>query len=49
MWAAEVPFDQRPVAWRYSDKNALRSRDVPAVAEFRKAIEAAEKQQKSKP
>jgi hypothetical protein len=35
--------------WRYTDKNALRSPDVPAVAEFRKIIEAAEKQQKTKP
>jgi hypothetical protein len=38
-----------PPAWRYSGKNALRSPDVPAVAEFRKIIEAAEKQQKTKP
>jgi hypothetical protein len=37
------------VAWHYSAKNALRSPDVPAVAEFRKIIEEAEKQQKSKP
>jgi hypothetical protein len=42
-------FAQRPAVWRYSNKNALRSPDVPAVAEFRKAIEASEKQQKSKP
>jgi hypothetical protein len=35
--------------WHYTDKNALRSPDVPAVAEFRKIIEAAEKQQKTKP
>jgi hypothetical protein len=41
-------LDAAPV-WRYSAKNALRSPDVPAVAEFRKIIEAAEKQQKSKP
>ncbi len=31
--------------WRYVAKNALRSPDVPAVAEFRKAVEAAVKQQ----
>jgi hypothetical protein len=42
-------FSSRPVVWRYSNKNALRSPDVPAVEEFRKAIEATEKQQKSKP
>ena len=34
-----------PPVWHYSSKNALRSPDVPAVAEFRKIIEAAEKQQ----
>jgi hypothetical protein len=38
-----------PPVWRYENKIALRSPDVPAVAEFRKIIEAAEKQQKSKP
>jgi hypothetical protein len=38
-----------PPVWHYSSKNALRSPDVPAVAEFRKIIEAAEKQQKTKP
>jgi hypothetical protein len=42
-------IDQRPVAWRYVSKNALHSPDIPAVAEFRKAIESAEKQQKPKP
>jgi hypothetical protein len=36
--------DGAPV-WHYSAKNALRSPDVPAVAEFRKVIEAAVKQQ----
>jgi hypothetical protein len=40
---------ERPPVWRYAAKNALHSPDVPAVAEFRKVIEAAEKQQKSKP
>jgi hypothetical protein len=38
------PLDRAPV-WRYVAKNALRSPDVPAVAEFRKALEAALKQQ----
>jgi hypothetical protein len=47
---SDVPIDQRPLVWRYSNKNALRSPDVPAVAEFRKAVESTEKQQqKSKP
>jgi hypothetical protein len=47
---SDSPFDQRPLAWRYSNKNALRAPDVPAVSEFRKAIESAEKQQpKAKP
>jgi hypothetical protein len=35
--------------WRYVAKNALKSPEVPAVAEFRKAIEAALKQAKGKP
>ena len=30
--------------WRYSHKDALHSHDVPAVDEFRKALDAAEKQ-----
>ena len=34
-----------PVAWQYIKKDALRSPSVPAVDEFRKAIEEAEKQQ----
>jgi len=38
------PLDGPPV-WRYISKDALRSPNVPAVAEFRKAIEEAEKQQ----
>ena len=42
------PLDRAP-AWRYMTKNALHSPNVPAVEEFRKAIEEAEKQQKSKP
>ena len=42
-------FNQQTPAWRYLAKNALHSPDVPAVAEFRKLIDEAEKQQKSKP
>jgi hypothetical protein len=37
-----------PAAWRYVNKDALKSPSVPAVAEFRKAIEEAEKQQQQK-
>lgn len=45
---------EHPPVWRYAKKDALRSPSVPAVDEFRKAIEEAEKQQqqqqqKSKP
>lgn len=42
------PLD-RPPLWRYIAKDALRSTDVPAVAEFRKLLEETEKQLKSKP
>lgn len=42
------PLD-RPAAWRYTKKNALKSPDIPAVAEFRKIIEDAEKQLANKP
>jgi hypothetical protein len=38
------PLDRAPV-WRYVSKNALHSPEVPAVAEFKKAVEAAVKQQ----
>jgi hypothetical protein len=38
------PLERAPV-WRYVAKNGLHSPDVPAVAEFQKAIEAAVKQQ----
>ena len=45
----EYPLDSSPV-WRYSAKDALNSPNVPAVAQFRKVIEEAEKQQqKQKP
>jgi hypothetical protein len=37
-----------PAAWRYMNKDALKSPSVPALAEFRKAIEEAEKQQQQK-
>lgn len=38
------PLERAPI-WRYASKNALHSPDVPAVGEFRKAVEAAIKQQ----
>jgi hypothetical protein len=38
------PLEQAPI-WRYVSKNALHSPDVPAVAEFKKAVDAAVKQQ----
>jgi hypothetical protein len=40
----DAPLERSPV-WRYARKDALRSPSVPAVEEFRKAIEEAEKQQ----
>jgi hypothetical protein len=40
----EYPLDNA-TAWRYISKDSLKSPDVPAVAEFRKAIEESEKQQ----
>jgi hypothetical protein len=44
----DSPLDRAPV-WRFMTKDALHSPNVPAVEEFRKAIEETEKQQKSKP
>jgi hypothetical protein len=41
-------LDTSPV-WRYSDKDALRSPDLPAVDAFRKAIVEAEKQRAATP
>jgi hypothetical protein len=43
--SSDRSYDERPSLWRYSNKNALRSPEVPAVTEFRKAIEESEKQQ----
>lgn len=40
---------ERPSVWRYSAADALHSPEVPAVEKFRKAVEEAEKQQKSNP
>jgi hypothetical protein len=40
------PLETAPV-WRYIAKNALRPPNVPAVAEFRKIVEEAEKRQKN--
>jgi hypothetical protein len=37
----EAPLDGVP-AWRYEEKNGLKPHTVPAVDEFRKAVEAAE-------
>ncbi len=39
----DYPLDSAPL-WRYSEKDALRAPMVPAVKEFQKAIEKAEKQ-----
>ncbi|MGH9643613.1 MAG: hypothetical protein ACRD3Q_14475 [Terriglobales bacterium] len=40
----DAPLDNNPV-WRYMAKNALHSPDVPAMAEFKKAVDEALKQQ----
>ena len=42
----EYPLDNN-ATWRYIAKDSLKSPDVPAVAEFRKVIEDAEKQQQA--
>lgn len=42
------PEGRAPV-WQFEKKDALRSPDVPAVGEFRKLIDEAEKHQKPKP
>jgi hypothetical protein len=41
-----VQLSGRTVGWRARQKNLLKSPDVPAVSDFRKAIEETEKQQK---
>lgn len=43
----EYPLDSPPV-WRYLGKNALLPPTVPAVEQFRKVIEQAEKQQRER-
>jgi hypothetical protein len=47
MGGAKYPLDNAPI-WTYSAKNALRSPDMTAVEQFRKAIEEAEKAVKNK-
>jgi len=42
----EHPLERAPT-WRYIGKNALRGPSVPAVTEFRKAVEETQKQQKN--
>jgi hypothetical protein len=42
------PLDTAAV-WRYTAKDGLRSHDVPAVDEFKKAITQAEKERANKP
>jgi hypothetical protein len=44
----DYPLDHPPL-WRYIAKDALRSPDVPAVAEFRKLLEETENREKSQP
>ena len=44
----EYPLDASPV-WRYMGKNALDAPTVAAVSQFRKAIDASEKQRQQKP
>jgi hypothetical protein len=41
----EAPLDAVP-AWRYEEKNGLKPHTVPAVDEFRKAVEVAENEEK---
>jgi hypothetical protein len=44
----DYPLDTSPI-WRFNAKNALNGPEVPAVEEFRKAIEESEKQRQQKP
>jgi hypothetical protein len=41
----ERPPLDRPLAWRYAGKNGLKAPEVPAVKEFKKAVDEALKQQ----
>jgi len=43
----EAPLGRAPV-WRYAAKNALSSPDVPALKQFKKAVDEAVKQQRQK-
>jgi hypothetical protein len=43
----QYPLDSIPV-WRYSGKDALKPSDVTAVKEFRKVVEASERQMNEK-
>ena len=44
----EYPLDASPV-WRYIAKDSLNAPQVPAVEQFRKALEESEKQRQHKP
>jgi hypothetical protein len=44
----DYPLDAPPI-WRFSAKNALNGPQIPAVEQFRKAIEESEKQRQQKP
>src|SRR5436853_252834 len=44
----DAPALNRAVAWRYARKNGLKSAEVPAVGEFKKAVDEAVKQQQQK-
>jgi hypothetical protein len=41
----DAPPLERPVAWRFAGRNGLKSPEVPAVGEFKKAVDKAVKQQ----
>ena len=41
----DAPPLDRPLAWRYAGKNGLKAPEVPAVKEFKKAVDEAVKQQ----
>ncbi len=48
MGGGEYPLDAPPV-WRYTAKNALSGPQVPAVEQFKKVLEEAQKQSQQKP